>query len=121
MLFCRKCFPLANSLAFFHGEDLIYPGQNYFFLHTVGPVDLDRIHFCGVAQAEVYAGIVIRDEAASAEHIPALAHAAGGEIHRRTDCVTRAFCGPPIRLNLHPVMMVGVHVAQQRRDAGPCC
>src|ERR1700735_5567170 len=78
-----------NALTLFHGENLVYSGQVHLFRKAARPVDLHRVDFVAVAQAKVYPGIVGGNKAAAAEHVASLPQAAGGEVDRRTHCISR--------------------------------
>ena len=67
----------------------------------------------GVAQPEMRTLIVRGDEASAGKNVLAHAHPVGLEVDRGAHGVARAI-GTAHQLHLYPMMMVGVHVPQQR-------
>ena len=75
-------------------------------------MNLYRIHFIRITQAEVNAGVIVGDKAAAAEHVSPLLDASGGEVHRGADRISGTFWSPG-QAQFHPMMVIGVHVAQE--------
>jgi hypothetical protein len=79
-------------------------------------VNFDGTGIAGVGQTKVNAQIILRKIAAAAQHVPTLAHSGGIQIHSSSNGVTRA-AGGTHKFQLNPMMMIGVRVAQQDRNA----
>jgi hypothetical protein len=79
-------------------------------------VNLSCSRIGGVAKSEVGPGIVRRDEAAARQDILAHAHAIRFQIDRGAHCIARALRTPD-QLQLHPVMMIRIHIPEQCRGS----
>ena len=79
-------------------------------------MNLDRASVGSIAQAKMEPAVIGGDVASAGQHILALAHAIGGQIGGGAGGVARAF-GSADQLHLHPMMMIGIHIAQQHRRA----
>ena len=106
----------GNSFAFFNGKDAVNRGEFHALSCARGPVNLRGAGSCAVGQAEVYAQIVRRKITAAAQHVSALAHVRRIQIYGSADRIART-ARASNEFQLYPMMMIGVHVAQQNRHA----
>ena len=103
---------LRDALPLFEGKDAVDPGKLDLFNNIPGPVDFHAIDRRRIANAKVDPLIVGRSVTSPAQHVAALLHAVCRQVDRGANRIARALRATH-QLELDPVMMVVVHIAQQ--------
>src|SRR5579872_5196013 len=106
----------GNTFIFRYGVDAVDMRQAQSLHGAAGPVNLYLIDCVGVTQSKMDAHVIGREITPPAENIASLTHAVCGDVDGCTNRVAGAF-GAADELHLDPMMMVGIHVAQQHRTA----
>ena len=107
----REGFCVADAGGFYDGVDGVSRYILKAFDFAAGPADFYRLDFCGFAEAEVEAQIVLRKIAVAAADFCHLAHASGADGHAGADSGAIALCAN--HFEQHAVVAIVVFVEQE--------
>src|ERR1700692_1471521 len=103
-----------DSFSLADREDAIHGGKTGMLNRAAGPVNLHTLHFRAVSKAEMKSRIIRGRVTASADYVSTLANAPGHKVNGCSNRIART-PGASHKLELNPVILVGIHISQQDR------